>query len=77
MHIKEKAASAICAMADIQSLSKLSLETAIKLFFKIAPILTYGLSILWEHLGENSPKTLESEKRNPKCPENFKIPPRD
>jgi hypothetical protein len=50
-------------VADIQSLSKLSLETALKLFdMKIVPILTYGLEILWEHLGGNSLKTLECMK---------------
>jgi hypothetical protein len=33
IHIKEKAPSAVRALADIQSLSKLSLETAMKLFY--------------------------------------------
>jgi hypothetical protein len=48
MHIKETAASESRAMADIQSLSKLSLETALKLFsLKIVSILTYGLEIIW------------------------------
>jgi hypothetical protein len=51
MHIKEKTLLAIRAMADIQSLSKLSLKTAMKLFdLKIVPILTYGLTTIWEYL---------------------------
>jgi hypothetical protein len=50
-------------MAEIQSLSNLLLETAMRLFdIKIVPILTYGLEILWERLGENSLNTLESMK---------------
>jgi hypothetical protein len=63
MYIKEKTLLAIRAMADIQSLSKLSLKTAMKLFdLKVVPILTYGLTTIWEYLGENNLKTLQSVK---------------
>jgi P2-related tail formation protein len=61
LHIKEKTLTAIRDIVD--SLSKLSLETAMKLFdLKMAPILTYGLTVTWEHLGENSRIILESEE---------------
>jgi hypothetical protein len=50
-------------MPDIQRLSKLLLETAMKVFYvKIVPILTYILTMIWEHLEENSLKMLESVK---------------
>jgi hypothetical protein len=55
--------TAIWAMTDIQNLSKLLLETVMKLFdLKIVPILTYGLAMIWEHLRENSLKMSESVK---------------
>jgi hypothetical protein len=63
LHIKEKTLPAVRAMAHIQSLSKLFLETAMKLFdLKIASSLTYGLTVTLEHLGENSLKVLGSVK---------------
>jgi hypothetical protein len=61
LHIKEKTLTAIRAIID--SVSKLSLETAMKLFYlRMVPILTYGLTVVREHLGENSCIILESEK---------------
>jgi hypothetical protein len=55
--------SAVWALADIQSLSKLSLETAMKLFdLKTVPILTFGLDILWERHGEDNLKASENMK---------------
>jgi hypothetical protein len=44
LHSKEKAASAVHAMADIQSLSKLPLARGVKLFdLKIVPLFTNSL----------------------------------
>jgi hypothetical protein len=59
MHIKEKLLTAIRAMADIQSLCKLSLGIAIKLLnLTTVPFLMYGLIMIWEHLWENNLKML-------------------
>jgi hypothetical protein len=61
LNIKENAASTICAIADIQSLSKLSLETAMKLFENSTNLnIQHGNPM--EHLGENCLKTSESIK---------------
>jgi hypothetical protein len=62
MHIKEKTRFTIQAVTNIQSLNKLSLQRAVKLLLKIVPILMYNLEMPWEHLRENSIKTLESVK---------------
>jgi hypothetical protein len=57
-HNKDK----LMSIVDIQSLSKLSTGTAIILLsFKIVPVLTYGLKMLWKHQ-RKQPKTLESIK---------------
>ena len=62
-HIKDKAASAVKAMHDIKHLNKVSLETAMKLFnAKIAPIITYGLELIWEHLTKRNLEKIEKVK---------------
>jgi hypothetical protein len=66
VHIKEKAASAIHGMADIEGLSKLFLERAVKLFdVKIVLVFTNSQEILWVRLrgvGGDNLTTLESMK---------------
>ena len=47
-------------MNDIRCLSKLGMETAVRLFrLKIIPIATYGLKIIWEYLTKRDFMELE------------------
>jgi hypothetical protein len=63
MHIKEKTLSEMWATVDIQSLSKLLMDTAMNFFdLKIVRILMCGLALLRDHPGENHLKMLESVK---------------
>ena len=65
VHIKDKvaAAAAIIAMTDIKHLSKISLQTAMKIFkVKILPVITYGLNIIWQHLKKSNLKDIEKIK---------------
>jgi hypothetical protein len=63
MHIKEKYKSAIAASYTIGGLNLLSIDTAIKLFYiKIAPIASYGITIIWLYLKHSDFKILESVK---------------
>lgn len=66
---------AIQAVTYIQSLVKLSLETAVKRHLKIVPVLMYDLEMPWEHLRKKNLKTLKSvEATLPrKGPKSFKI----
>jgi hypothetical protein len=57
IHIREKTLTALQTMEDILRLSKLSLETAMKLRdLETVSILAYGLTTVWEHLEENDLK---------------------
>jgi hypothetical protein len=63
MHIKEKYKSAIAASYTIGGLNLLSIDTAIKLFYiKIAPIASYGITIIWPYLKHSDFRILESVK---------------
>lgn len=62
-HITDKVAAAVKAMYEIKHLNKVSLKTAMKLFqAKIAPIVTYGLQLIWEHLTKRNLEKLEKVK---------------
>ncbi|KAJ4447065.1 hypothetical protein ANN_09054 [Periplaneta americana] len=51
------------AMNDIQYLTRISLEKAMKIFMvKIVPIITYGLEIVWQYLTKSNLKDLEKVK---------------
>lgn len=63
IHTKERAAAAIIAIHDIQNISQLSLETAMKLFeAKVLPILTYGIETTWTDLSLGDLNTMEKVK---------------
>jgi hypothetical protein len=63
LHIISRARAANFAGFKIKNLSKLSLETALKLFhFKVAPMATYGIQIAWMHLSVNNLLYLEKVK---------------
>ena len=50
-HIRKRVEKAIACIYALKSLKSLSLNTAKSLFeIKIAPVATYGLSEIWEHL---------------------------
>jgi hypothetical protein len=62
-HVKERALLAIVAMNDIKEPSCISLETAMKLFkWKITPVISYGLDMMWHHLREKNLDTIEKLK---------------
>jgi hypothetical protein len=62
-HIISRARAARFAGFEIKNLSKLSLETALKLFhLKVAPMATYGIQIAWVHLSVNNLLYLEKVK---------------
>lgn len=62
-HVTDRTTLAIKAMYDIKDVTKMSMEAAMKLFhIKIVPIASYGLQIIWDHLGPNSLRLLETVK---------------
>ena len=62
-HIEERCTAAIMAMFDIKMLHKLSLGTALHLFYiKIVPIVSYELNKIWIHLTTANLKRLEAVK---------------
>ena len=62
-HIKDRASTALIAMHDIKNITRLSLETAMKLFnLKISPIMTYGIDLIWEHLNKDNLQDIERIK---------------
>jgi hypothetical protein len=61
MYIKEKTLTAIRDVAGIQKSSKQPLEASMKLFdLEIVQVVTYGLRMILEYLGENNLTMLES-----------------
>ena len=63
LHVAERVAAATSALNCIPHFQKLSLTTALKLFkLKITPIMTYGLTIIWEHLTKTNLKQIENLK---------------
>ena len=61
--IEGRCAAAIKAMFDIKMLHKLSIDTALRLFYiKIVPIGSYALKKIWMHLVTANLKTLEAVK---------------
>ena len=63
IHIRERAASAIKGIYDIQNPTRISIETAMLLFHaKITPTLTYGIQLIWEQLTLTDLQTLERVK---------------
>jgi hypothetical protein len=63
-HIGERTRKAvICAMSGIKNPRSLSIDTALKLFdIKVAPIATYGLTLIWESLTVENLRTLDRVK---------------
>jgi hypothetical protein len=63
VHLRERIVGAIRSINEISNLQLLSLQTAIRLFeAKVAPALTYGLEIIWEHLTVKQLQRIESVK---------------
>ena len=63
LHVAERVTAATSALNCIPHFQKLSLTTALKLFkLKITPIMTYGLTIIWEHLTKTNLKQIENLK---------------
>jgi hypothetical protein len=62
-HIERRRIIALLATYDIPKLSSLSIETGLKLFnLKIAPILSYGIEVIWKHLSKDDFLSLERGK---------------
>ena len=50
-HIEDRAVRAVKAPVEIKKLNLLSIATALKCFsIKVAPIATYGIQLIWNHL---------------------------
>ena len=53
----------VCATITLKSPRNLSIATAIKIFnLKIAPIASYGIELIWQHLSLDNLQTLDSIK---------------
>ena len=62
-HMSKKARAAIFATAKLTSLSKSSVNTALKLFdLAVAPIASYGIQVMWPYLTLHDLIKLESVK---------------
>ena len=62
-HIEDIAVRAMKATVEIKKLILLSIATALKLFtIKVAPIATYGIQLIWNHLTYSNLKRLEEVK---------------
>lgn len=65
LHIKERTLAARTTTNSITNLNKLSLSTATTLFrLKVAPVITYGLEIIWENLKRKNLEDIEKVKAN-------------
>lgn len=63
MHIKDRTTAAINSSYDIPMIQRLSLPTAMALLrLKVAPVATYGIQLIWNHLTARNLKTLENVK---------------
>lgn len=63
VHIQERTAAAVRAIFAIKKLSSLSLDTAMKLFHTtIAPVVTYGLEMIWDKLSISDMERIEKVK---------------
>lgn len=62
-HIEERIVAATKAIVGLKRLKMLSIKTALELFkIKIAPIATYALEHIWQHLTYTNIKTLDKIK---------------
>ena len=63
MHLTRRITAAVHSMSSIQHLSRMSIDTAMKLFkAKVMPIATYGISLTWPYLTKKQMKDLEKIK---------------